>query len=228
VTVTFYVTVRTSCVPTLHELVEKPEHHYVPLLSNSSAVKYPIYIPQISNPSCDLPKEVDGASQHKQSDLEFKALASTVLLFLNDARIPASEYISTIRGHGKSIEHALYPPAIERRRFMRAHNYPIYFVKYPTDVVPTGGRYEYNQGEQGLLERGTDYFVIDSYTYDRFYTDSVCETNPVECDFFKRLLAGDVPTYRLVKEFTYELPAYLPRVRISAVNPDIKIYERVP
>jgi 4-amino-4-deoxy-L-arabinose transferase-like glycosyltransferase len=158
----------------------------------------------------------------------FLRLASTALLFMNDARIPASEYISTIRGYGKSLEYTLYPPAIERRRFMRAHNYPIYFVKYPTDVVPTGGRYEYNQGEQGLLERGTDYFVIDSYTYSRFYTDSVCETNPVECDFFKRLLAGEVPTYRLVKEFTYELPAYLPRVRVSAVNPDVKIYERVP
>jgi 4-amino-4-deoxy-L-arabinose transferase-like glycosyltransferase len=158
----------------------------------------------------------------------FLRLASTALLFMNDARIPASQYISTIRGYGKSIEYTLYPPAIERRRFMRAHNYPIYFVKYPTDVVPTGGRYEYNQGEKGLLERGTDYFVIDSYTYARFYTDSVCETNPVECDFFKRLLAGEVATYRLVREFTYELPAHLPRVVISAVNPDVKIYERVP
>jgi hypothetical protein len=158
----------------------------------------------------------------------FLRLASTTLLFLNDARIPASEYISMIRGYGKSIEYTLYSPAIERRRFMRAHNYPIYFVKYPTDVVPTGGRYEYNQGEKGLLERGTDYFVIDSYTYERFYTNSVCETNPVECDFFKRLLAGDVSTYRLAKEFTYELPTYLPQVVISAVNPDVKFYERAP
>jgi hypothetical protein len=31
---------------------------------------------ELINPSCDLPKEVDGASQHKQSDLEFKALGS--------------------------------------------------------------------------------------------------------------------------------------------------------
>jgi hypothetical protein len=106
-----------------------------------------------------------------KATLSSKPLPVLHCFFLNDARIPASEYISTIRGHGKSIEHTLYPPAIERRRFMRAHNDPIYFVKYPTDVVPT---------------------------------------------------------YRLVKEFTYELPAYLPRVRISAVNPDIKIYERVP
>lgn len=155
-------------------------------------------------------------------------LASTALLFMNDARIPASEYIAAVRGYGKSIEYTLYPPVIEKRRFMRAHNYPIYFVKYPTDVVPGGGRYEYNQGEQGLLERGTDYFVIDSYTYDRFYTDTVCETNPVECDFFKRLLAGEVTSYRLIREFSYELPAFLPGVWVSAVNPDIKIYERMP
>ncbi|MCQ3935844.1 MAG: hypothetical protein DPW18_02235 [Chloroflexi bacterium] len=154
-------------------------------------------------------------------------LVSTALLFMNDARIPASEYIAEIRGYRKSIEYTLYPPLIEKRRFERAHNYPIYFVKYPNDVVPTGGRFEYNQGEQGLLERDTDYFVIDSYTYDRFYTESVCETNPVECDFFKRLLAGEVKTYRLLKEFRYRLPPWLPQVSISAVNPDVLIFERV-
>lgn len=154
-------------------------------------------------------------------------LVSTALLFMNDARIPAGEYIASIRGYQKSIEYTLYPPAIEKRRFMRAHNYPIYFVKYPDDVVPTGGRYEYNQGEEGLLERDTDYLVIDSYTYDRFYTESVCETNPVECDFFKRLLAGEVKTYRLLREFRYRLPPWLPPVSVSAVNPDVLIFERV-
>jgi hypothetical protein len=49
----------------------------------------------------------------------------------------------------------------------------------------------------------------------------------VECDFFKKLLAGKVATYRLLKEFTYSLPPYLPQVSISAVNPEIRIYERV-
>lgn len=154
-------------------------------------------------------------------------LVSTALLFMNDARIPASEYIASMRGYRKSIEYTLYPPVIEKRRFMRAHNYPIYFVKYPTDVVPTGGRYEYNQGEKGLLERDTDYFVIDSYTYERFYTESVCETNPVECDFFKRLLAGEAVSFRLLKEFRYRLPPWLPQVSVSAVNPDVLIFERV-
>ncbi|MBE0671363.1 MAG: phospholipid carrier-dependent glycosyltransferase [Anaerolineales bacterium] len=154
-------------------------------------------------------------------------LTSIALLFENDARIPASEYIATMRGYQKSMEYTLYPPLINKRQFERAHNYPIYFVKYPTDVVPTGGRYEYNQGEQGLLERDTDYLVIDTLTYDRFYTESICDTNPVECNFFKKLLAGEISTFRLLKKFTYALPPYLPQVSISAVNPEIRIYERV-
>ncbi|MBI3170851.1 MAG: phospholipid carrier-dependent glycosyltransferase [Chloroflexi bacterium] len=155
-------------------------------------------------------------------------LASIALLFMNDARIPAGEYIAEIRGYGKGIEYTLYPPNIEKRRFTRAHNYPIYFVKYAGEVVPTGGRFEFNQGEQGLLDRSTDYFVIDSYTYDRFYVESICETNPVECDFFKRLLAGEVESYRLVADFSYRLPTYLPQVSVAPVNPDVQIYERVP
>lgn len=69
--------------------------------------------------------------------------------------------------------------------------------------------------------------MIDSYTYDRFASSSECEANPVECDFFKRLLAGEVGNFRLVEEFTYRLPAYLPQVGIAAVNPDIQIFERV-
>lgn len=154
-------------------------------------------------------------------------LVSVTLLFMNDARIPAGEYIGSMRGYGQSLEYTLYPPLVNKKQFERAHNYPIYFVKYPTDVVPTGGRYEYNLGEQGLLERDTDYFVIDSYTYNRLYTDTVCETNLVECDFFKKLLAGEITSYRLIKEFTYSLPPYLPHVFISAVNPEIRIYERV-
>ena len=154
-------------------------------------------------------------------------LVSIALLFENDARIPAGEYIATIRGYQKSLEYTLYPPIVNKRQFERAHNYPIYFVKYPTDVVPTGGRYEYNLGEHGLLERDTDYFVIDTLTYERLYTDSICETNPVECDFFKKLLVGKVTTYRLLKEFTYSLPPYLPQVSLSAVNPEIRIYERI-
>jgi hypothetical protein len=155
-------------------------------------------------------------------------LVSIALLFMNDARIPASVYIASLRGYQKTIEYTLYPPIVDKKQFYgAARNYPIYFVKYPEDVVPTGGRFEYNQGEQGLLDRNVDYFVIDSFTYSRLYTDSICETNLVECDFFKRLLAGDVTTFRLMKEFTYSLPSWLPDMTIIAVNPDVRIYERV-
>jgi hypothetical protein len=49
----------------------------------------------------------------------------------------------------------------------------------------------------------------------------------VECNFFKRLLAGEVTTFRLVKEYTYSLPSYLPQVSVLTVNPGIRIYERV-
>ena len=154
-------------------------------------------------------------------------LVSVALLFMNDPRIPATQYISRIPGYGVSIEYTLYPPSIEKRRFQRAHNYPIYFVEWADDTVPTGGRYEYNLGEKGLLERDTDYFVADSLTYDRFYVDSICATTPVECDFFKRLVAGEVNNFHLVKSFTYELPPYLPDVNVYSVNPDILIFERV-
>lgn len=158
----------------------------------------------------------------------FLRLASMALLFMNDARMPASEYIATLPGDGKTIEYTLYPPVVDRSQFEKAYNYPIYFVKYPGEVVPTGRRYELNQGEQGLIDRDTDYLVIDTFTYSRFYTDSICETNPVECDFFKRLLAGEVSSFRLIKEFTYELPPYLPSLLVTSVNPEVRIYERVP
>lgn len=154
-------------------------------------------------------------------------IVSISLLFLNDSRIPASEYIASFRGYQKSIEYTLYPPFIEKRKFERAHNYPIYFIEWEGDEVPTGGRFEYNQAEKGLLERDTDYFVIDSFTYGRFYSDTICATTPGECDFFKRLIAGEVESLSLLKQFTYRLPPWLPQVSLTAVNPDILIFERV-
>jgi hypothetical protein len=155
-------------------------------------------------------------------------LVSTALLFMNDARIPAGEYISTFRGYKKTIEYTLYPPIVNKKQFYgAARNYPIYFVKYPDDVVPSGGRFEYNQGEQGLIDRNVDYFVIDSLTYSRFYIDSICNTNQVECDFFKKLLAGEITSFSLMQDFTYTLPPYLPQLTVTAVNPEVRIYERV-
>jgi hypothetical protein len=155
-------------------------------------------------------------------------LVSTALLFMNDARMPAGEFIAGLPGERRTIEYTLYPPIVDRAQFEKARNYPIYFVKYPGEVVPSGGRFEYNQGEAGLIERQVDYLVIDTFTYVRMDNPAVCESNPVECDFFRRLLAGEVTGFRLLEEFTYEVPAWLPEVSISAVNPGVRVYQRIP
>ncbi len=153
-------------------------------------------------------------------------LVSTALLFMNDARMPAGEYLQTLRG-GTVVEYTLYPPNIPYERFFKARNYPIFFIKYPGQEVPTNKAFQYNQGEEGLIERKVDYLVIDTFTYSRLSDPYTCEANPVECDFFKKLLAGQTH-FRLIKEFIYKIPPYLPQVTISAVNPEIRIYEYSP
>ncbi len=154
-------------------------------------------------------------------------LAGIALLFVHDARMPASAYIANLPGAGKTIEYTLYPPIVNKPQFAKARNYPIYFLKYPNEVMPSGGKVEYNQGEQGLLAREVDYLVIDTFTYARFFSGPTCGTNPIECDFFKRLIGGEVTTFRLIKEFQYSLPSWLPQVSVLAVNPEVRIYERV-
>jgi 4-amino-4-deoxy-L-arabinose transferase-like glycosyltransferase len=151
---------------------------------------------------------------------------STALLFMNDARMAASEYVKTLRA-GTVIEYTLYPPIIPKEHFYKARNYPIFFIKYPGQEVPTDKAFQYNQGEAGLIERQVDYLVIDTFTYTRLWDPYICKTNPVECDFFKKLLAGQTH-FRLIKEFAYKLPSFLPQVSISAVNPEIRIYEYQP
>jgi 4-amino-4-deoxy-L-arabinose transferase-like glycosyltransferase len=157
----------------------------------------------------------------------FLRLVSTALLFMNDARMPASDYIAALPGQDKTIEYTLYPPRIDRKQFHKARNYPIFFIKYPGQTVPTDKAFEYNQGEAGLIERNVDILVVDTLTYDRFSDEYICATNPVECDFFAQLLAGRT-SFKLTREFTYSLPAYLPQISIYAVNPEVRVYEHVP
>lgn len=151
---------------------------------------------------------------------------SVMLLFLNDSRIPASAFLASLPS-GTSLEHTLYPPAIPSEHFEREHNYPIYFIKTLDGEVPTGRKYEFNAGEAGLDDRMTDYLVIDNFTADRFNDPYICETMPAECDFFKQLETGQSDHYRLIAEFTYILPPYLPQINIAFVNPRIRIYERI-
>jgi len=155
--------------------------------------------------------------------LSFISIVSIILLFKHDARIPAGEFLKTLKP-GTNIEYTLYPPQIPENYFSGARNYPIYFTKYPGDEVPTNKPYQYNLGEAGLYERDADYFVIDSFTYGRFSNDYNCESNPVECDFFKKLLAGET-NLRLLGDFEYSLPPYLPQLDLAFVNPTIKVYQ---
>jgi 4-amino-4-deoxy-L-arabinose transferase-like glycosyltransferase len=149
---------------------------------------------------------------------------SVMLLFMNDPRIPASDFLETL-SVGTSIEFTLYPPRIPANHFSSLHSYPIYITKYTGQgPAPEDGR-EYNLGEAGLLKRNIDYFVADDFTYARFSNQFLCDNNKVECDFFNKLLAGQTH-YTLLKDFpTYHLPSFLPQISISFVNTEIRVYQ---
>ena len=153
----------------------------------------------------------------------FLQVVSVALLFANDARTPAGKFLQTLEPD-TILEYTLYPPTIPENYFAKARNYPIYMIKYPGETVPNNKAYQYNQGETGLYERNVDYLVVDSFTYARFSDEFVCQTNPVECDFFRKLLAGETGLH-LLASFEYRLPSFLPQISLAAVNPDIKVYE---
>lgn len=152
---------------------------------------------------------------------------SLMLLFLNDARFAATEYLKTLPS-GSSLEETFYPPSIPAGKFAREHNYPLYFLKGPADSAPTDKPYDFNAGESGLLERGTAYLLVDSFTASRFDDPYTCGLMRLECDFFKGLATGESDHYRLLADFHYSLPWFLPQVSADFVNPGIRIYERKP
>ncbi|HKY54699.1 MAG TPA: phospholipid carrier-dependent glycosyltransferase [Anaerolineales bacterium] len=152
---------------------------------------------------------------------------SVMLLFIHDSRIPATQFVASLPS-GASLEHTEYPPTIPENYFEREHNYPIHFRNTPDEPLLTHKNYVYNIGEEGLNERQTTYLVIDSFTSDKFNSAYTCELMKVECDFFKQLDAGESTHYKLIAVFSYQLPPFLPQVEISFVNPEIRIYERIP
>ena len=152
---------------------------------------------------------------------------SVMVLFLNDARIPASQYVARLPSSA-SLEYTYYPPYILPGHFVREHNYPLYFKKSPDEPLPTSKKYVFNAGESALNKRKTDYLVTDSFTSSRFNNAYICESMQMECDFFKKLATGQSDHYKLIKEFGYSLPPYLPQLHIDFVNPGIRIYERIP
>lgn len=157
----------------------------------------------------------------------FARVISVMLLFQNDARIPASKFVASLPV-GTSLEETLYPPTIPANHFEREHNYPIFFKKSPDQTPPTNAKYEFNIGEAGLDDRQTNYFVVDSFTTDKFEDPYVCESMQVECNFFKQLETGRSNHYKLLAEFKYSLPPYLPQLKIAFVDPTIRIFERIP
>ena len=159
--------------------------------------------------------------------LSFARVVSTMLLFINDSRIPATEFVASLP-MGTSLEETFYPPAIPSEHFEREHNYPLFFQKSPDQEIPTHREYVYNAGEVGLDDRLTDYLITDSFTVDKFNNQYTCAAMQEECDFFKQLETGGSDHYKLLAEFTYSLPPYLPQIEVDFVNPTIRIYERIP
>ena len=151
---------------------------------------------------------------------------SVMLLFINDSRISATEFVASLPSSA-SLEHTEYPPTIPENYFEREHNYPIHFRNTPDEPILTHKNYVYNIGEEGLDERQTRYLVIDSFTSDKFNRAYTCELMKVECDFFKQLAAGESAHYKLIADFSYQLPPFLPQLEVSFVNPEIRIYERI-
>ncbi|HEY2980339.1 MAG TPA: phospholipid carrier-dependent glycosyltransferase [Anaerolineales bacterium] len=158
--------------------------------------------------------------------LSFARSISVMLLFLNDARIPASTFIASLPTNA-SLEHTEYPPSIPGGHFEREHNYPLFFRKSPDQQLPISKKYVFNAGEAGLDDRLTDYLVVDTFTTQKFDDPYVCQAMQVECDFFKQLAAGRSDHYRLIQNFSYSLPVFLPHIQIAFVNPEIRVYERI-
>lgn len=154
-------------------------------------------------------------------------VVGVMLLFVNDARLPASAYLKTLPA-GSSLEHTFYPPTIPEEHFEREHNYPLFFQKSADATPPPEKGLEFNTGEAGLNDRLTDYLVVDSFTSERFGNPYICAPVQVECDFFQQLATGQSEHYQLSAELSYHLPPWLPQVVVDFVNPTIRIYERKP
>ena len=154
----------------------------------------------------------------------FLRVISVGFLFLNDSRIAASEFVKTLR-EGSTLEYTLYPPSIPEDFFSEQIRHPLYAKKYPNQPPPERDPSQYNRGEAGVEEREPDYFIVDSFTYERLDQEEECLNMQAECEFFRRLLAGET-NYQLLRRFDYTIPAYLPEKSAPFLNPVIQIYQR--
>jgi hypothetical protein len=154
----------------------------------------------------------------------FLRVTSVILLFLNDARIPASDFVASLP-QKTSLEFTLYPTRFPPDHFKRLRSYPIFFPKFPGQQPSKNDKRVFNSGEIGLDQRQPDYLVVDDFTYTRFQNPVTCQALPAECDFFTRLLAAETD-YQLLKRFKYKLPGFLPQLRPAFLNPEILVFER--
>jgi hypothetical protein len=156
----------------------------------------------------------------------FARSVSVALLFIHDSRTLAGQFIRTLPA-GTSLEDTFYTPNVPPEHFAREHNYPIYFIWNANDPLPTDKKYKFNAGEAGLDDRKTDYLVFDSFTANKFNDPYTCSIMQVECTFFKQLATGQSNHYKLMAEFSYHLPAFLPQISVEYVNPTVRVYERI-
>ena len=152
----------------------------------------------------------------------FLRSARIALLFLNDNRIAAGNYLAGLPT-GARIEYTLYPPNLPEGRF-KTFNYPL-FIEKVEGVGASDKPYKFNQGEAGLEKRHPDFLVVDSFTYGRFDDPLICAGVQNECDFFRRLIAGQT-AYRLARSFEYQPPSWLPDAPANFLNPVILVFQR--
>lgn len=151
-------------------------------------------------------------------------IASVNLSLKNDARIAAGDYLKGLPPDA-FYEATWYTPNFPD--FMRhTADYPLIFLKFADQIVPTDSDTPYNVGEAGVELRQPDFLVVSSFVYERFEDPYICERHQADCDFFNALLKGET-NYQQIATFAYEVPGYLPRLELKFVNPNISIFKRI-
>ena len=169
-------------------------------------------------------KEVGLAAVVLILSYSFLRVIAVMLLFLNDNRIPSSRFLVSLP-KGSTLEYTSSPPNIPARHFSKLYEHPLYVKKFANQPAPEGDISKFNQGEAGVEQRQPEYLLVDSFTYEDYLNQSDCVSVQVECEFYRRLFAGETH-YELIKIFDYRLPPYLPETRATFVNPVIQIYRR--
>lgn len=148
---------------------------------------------------------------------------SVDMLFIHDARIAANESMAAQRdddGVGYGGRHLLSEKVPSWRRI---GPFPDPAGRVPVPKVMASPHDDAVTGEADFVRQCATFYVVDSFTADSFVMPSVCGNYPAECEFIRRLRAGQ-SRYKLVRTFAYRLPVYLPSLRIDFVNPTMSVF----